>query len=147
MRVADVAPGTSIRVDYLRNGQANSVDVIVGERPANPGFDEGEQSRSDKGNQQSRQRLGIQIDDVTPQLAEQLKLRIPSGAVIMQLDPSGAAARSGLQRGDVVHRFGRTQIESAADLTAAVQSAASAREIVLQIERNGRLAFVTIKLD
>ena len=147
MTVADIAPGTSVRVDYLRNGKASSADVTVGERPSNPGFDDEEQGNNDKGNQQSRQRLGIQIDDVTPELAQQLKLRIPSGAVIMQLDPNGAAARSGLQRGDVVHRFGRTTIETASDLTAAVQSASGAREIVLQIERNGRLAFVTIQLD
>jgi serine protease Do len=148
--VADVAPGTSVRVDYLRDGSASSTTVKVAERPANAGMRSEEGDDEDGANPEdqgaSQQKLGVSARDVTPEIADQLKLRIQSGAVITDVDPSGAAAEAGLQRGDVIHRLGRTQISSYADLVSAVKGLSSESEVVAQVERGGRLAFVTIRL-
>jgi serine protease Do len=144
-RVADVAPGSTVRVDYLRDGQAANTSVTVVERPANAGQenDEGD----DRGGAEARpSKLGVSLRDVTPELADQLRLKIPSGAVVVEIDPTGTAASAGIRRGDVIHRIGRTQITSVADVTAAIESIEAGSEVVLQVERNGQLAFVTIRL-
>jgi len=150
--VADIAPGTSVRVDYLRDGKAASASVTVAERPANAGLqpeqgnDEGdEQGANPEEQAPSQQKLGVSARDVTPQIAEELKLKIASGAVIMDVDPSGAAAEAGLQRGDVIHRLGRSTVNTFADLASAVKGL-SGEEVVVQVERGGRLAFVTLRL-
>jgi serine protease Do len=148
--VADIAPGTSVKVDYLRDGRASSANVTVAERPSNAGVqpaegeDDDDQGSNDSG--ASQEKLGVSARDVTPQIADELKLKIQSGAVIVSVDPSGAAAEAGLQRGDVVHRFGRSQVTSTADLAAAVKAAGAEGDVVLQVERGGRLAFVTVHL-
>jgi serine protease Do len=67
--------------------------------------------------------------------------------VITAVDPSGAAAAAGLQRGDVVHRIGRTEVSTLAEFAAALKSAPNEGEMVLQVERGGRLAFVTVRLE
>jgi serine protease Do len=147
--VADLAPDTTVRVDYLREGKPGTATVTVAVRPANAGLQEGEedddQGAPDSG--ESGKRLGITGRDVTPEIAEQLKLKVPTGAVITAVDPSGAAAAAGLQRGDVVHRVGRTEVSSFEELAAALKSAPNEGEVVLQVERGGRLAFVTVRLD
>jgi serine protease Do len=147
MAVADVAPGTSVQVGYVRNGAPSSVTVTVVERPSNPGLagNESEQP-DDQSATPSRQKLGVGIDDVSPEIAQQLRLKIANGAVIVAVDPNGVAADAGLQRGDVVHRFGKNEIKSAADLTSAVAAHPTGGKVVLQIERQGRLAFVTVDL-
>ena len=41
--VADIAPGTSVKIDYLRDGRSESTHVNVAERPANAGIPGAEQ--------------------------------------------------------------------------------------------------------
>ncbi|MBK6427851.1 MAG: PDZ domain-containing protein, partial [Blastocatellia bacterium] len=52
-----------------------------------------------------------------------------------------------LQAGDVIHRFGKSTVANSGDLSQAVDSATPGSQIVLQVERRGTLAFVTIELD
>jgi serine protease Do len=144
--VADISPGTSVKVEYVRDGRPASTTVTVTERPSTIGAQpDGDDQGSDDQNQgASQEKLGVSARDVTPQIAAELKLKIQSGAVITEVDPSGAAAEAGLQQGDVIHRFGRSQISSYADLASAVKGLGSNSEVVLQVERGGRLAFVTV---
>lgn len=149
--VADVAPGSTVTVEYLREGKRQSTSVTVAERPRNIGMggQTGEEppAEDEGASKASRAKLGVSIADVTPEVAAQLKLREPKGAVITGLDPSGVAAQSGLQSGDVIHRFGKTTVTTAADLSKAVDAAEPGSQIVLQVERRGTLTFVTIELD
>ncbi len=146
--VADITPGTTVKVDYLRDGKSESTHVSVADRPANAGIPGAEQDDDNGSNGgASREKLGVSVSDVNAEIADQLKLKIPSGAVITSVDPGSAAAEAGLQRGDVIHRFGRSQITSARDLSAAITAANGQSQIVVQVERNGRLAFVTIELN
>ncbi len=148
--VADVAPGSTVTVEFLRDGKRQSTSVTVAERPRNLGVSgqEEEPPAEDEGSSQaSRAKLGVNIADVTPEVAAQLKLREAKGAVITGVDPSGVAAQAGLQSGDVIHRFGKSAVTSAADLAKAVESATPGSQVVLQVERRGTLTFVTIELD
>jgi len=66
--------------------------------------------------------------------------------VITDVDPSGAAGQVGLRQGDVIHRFGRSVIRNAEDLSTAVSAAQAGSAVVLQVERGGRMVFVTVEL-
>src|SRR5262249_28719624 len=91
-------------------------------------------------------KLGLSVQTVTSEIAQELKLKSTSGAAIDYIQPGSPAAEAGLQQGDVIHRIDRTPITSADDMINAVKSKSGEGEIVLQIERQGRLAFVSIKL-
>ncbi|MGB5035632.1 MAG: trypsin-like peptidase domain-containing protein [Blastocatellia bacterium] len=149
--VADVTPGSTVTVEFLREGKRQSASVTVAERPRNLGIgmqpDEEPPAEDESASKASRAKLGVNIADVTPEIAAQLKLREPKGAVITRVDPSGVAAQAGLQAGDVIHRFGKSTVANSADLSQAVDSATPGSQIVLQVERRGTLAFVTIELD
>jgi serine protease DegQ len=63
-----------------------------------------------------RGRLGIIIQDVTPDLAEALDLDVERGAVVTQVEPDSPAERAGLLPGDVIVRFNDVAVEGSADL-------------------------------
>ena len=49
--------------------------------------------------------LGVEIQEVTPELAQSFGLTKPEGALIASIEKDGPAAKSGLERGDVVLKF------------------------------------------
>lgn len=147
--VADLAPGSTASIDLVRNGAKETVKVTLGERPANAGLAP-EQDKSEAPEQdlrQSRQKLGVVPGDVTPEIATRLQLKGQTGAVVMQVTPGSAADEAGLQRGDVIHRIGRTEVKAASDLVSAVAQVESGAQVALQVERGGQTFYVTLTLD
>ena len=63
-----------------------------------------------------RGRLGIGIQDLTPDVAEALKLGELRGALIASVEPGSAAARAGLRTGDVVTAIDSRPVHGATDL-------------------------------
>lgn len=63
-----------------------------------------------------RGRLGVGIQDLTPDIAEALKLGELRGAVIVSIEPGSPAQRAGLQVGDVVTAIGGRAVQGATDL-------------------------------
>jgi len=68
------------------------------------------------------------------------------GAVVASVVEGSAAAKAGLQRGDVITRFGDRDINQSDDLVAAVQSAQVGDRLELVYSRNGAEARVTVTL-
>jgi serine protease DegQ len=63
-----------------------------------------------------RGRLGIGIQDLTPDVAEALRLGELRGALIASVEPASAAAKAGLKTGDVVIAIDDRPVHSATDL-------------------------------
>lgn len=139
--VADTPVGKSVMVKYVRDGRTETTTVKLGERPG------AKEDTQPQGEEQGGIKLGVSVMDVTPNVAGELRLKINSGAVIQQVQPGSPASEAGLQRGDVIHRINRTPVTKAQDLIGALRSLKGEQEIVLQIERNGQLSFVTVTLD
>ncbi|HEY7543844.1 MAG TPA: trypsin-like peptidase domain-containing protein [Blastocatellia bacterium] len=147
--VASLPVGKSVRVDFVREGKPESVTVELAERteevlnasrnqPAPPDQPQGEMEPG---------RLGLFAQTVTPEKAQELKLKIASGAVVVFVQPGSPAFEAGLKHGDIIHRFGRAEIKSADDLTAASKAAKEGERVAVQIERNGLLTWITIEIE
>lgn len=83
--------------------------------------------------------IGVGIDDVTPELAEQLKLdKEQKGALITQVFPGDPADKAGLQAYDVVVKFGEDKVEDARDLQVAVGKAPLGKRTPVEAIRDGK---------
>lgn len=146
--VAATPVGKSVLVDFIRAGRPESITVDVAQRPENVNArnNEAEPLRPE-GQPPKATRLGVSVQPVTPEIADQMRLKEPTGVLIRTVDPGSPASEAGLRHGDVIHRVGKTEIKSVEDLTEAVKLLASGEEVAIQVERNGRMSFVTITIQ
>jgi serine protease Do len=93
-------------------------------------------------------RLGIVGLDVGPQLAGLIPpLLVGSGVVVAARTLDSTSADSGLQAGDVIHALNRIQVDSVEALRAALRGVEPGAPVALQIERQGKLAWLAFEAE
>jgi serine protease Do/serine protease DegQ len=84
-----------------------------------------------------RAHLGVQMQDITPELAEAFDLKDTRGAVVTLIMPDSAAEKSGLLVGDVVIAIDGNRMENANNLRNDVGLLRIGQTITLDILRDG----------
>ena len=84
-----------------------------------------------------RGRIGVVIQDLTPDLAAAMGIDARKGAVVSAVEPGSPAQRAGLRPGDVIVAIDGKPVEGARDLRTAVALVEAGRELELEILRNG----------
>jgi Do/DeqQ family serine protease len=91
--------------------------------------------------------LGAKLQEVTPEIADSLGLKRPSGALIASLVPGGPAARAGLKTGDLLVSIDGIDIEdpNAFDYRFATKPIGGAAQV--GVVRQGRNFVVPVSLE
>jgi serine protease Do len=82
--------------------------------------------------------LGVEIQEVTPDLAQSFGLAKPEGALIASVDKTGPAAKAGIERGDIVTTFNGRPVHEEHELPALVAQTAVGTKVPVDILRNGK---------
>ena len=137
MNVSLMQPGTTVSVKVLREGSPREFSVRLEELPT-------EQARVQKsGNDQDNGLDGVSVENMSAQTARELG--IPSatpGVVVTDIDPSSAAAHSGLQQGDVIQEVNHRAVKNTSDFERAVHN--SQDETLLLINRQGNTLYLAV---
>ena len=64
----------------------------------------------------TRGRIGVQIGEVTKDVAESLGLPKAAGALVQRIEPGGPADKGGVEAGDIIVKFNGSPIEKSSDL-------------------------------
>ena len=91
--------------------------------------------------------LGVQLKDVTAEKARELKLSGEYGALVTGVDEESAAAKAGLQKGDVIVEFAGERVRSAAQLRRLIRETPAGRTVNLQVMRDGQSRTLNAKLQ
>jgi serine protease Do len=93
-------------------------------------------------------RLGILGVDLTPDLRSQLgSLRVPSGVIVVGRAADLILPDTGLQAGDLIHQLNTTSIDSMETLRTAVRDLKTGDPVVLQVERDGGLLYLSFEME
>jgi serine protease Do len=149
LRIASFAPGSTVKLHIWREGKQQDVNVTLAARPSDQelakrgrGGAPGQGGDDDQGQPSGLE--GVSVEDLSPDVAQQLQLeRGTTGVVVTDVDESSAAATAGLQRGDVIMQVNRQPVRNANDFDRIVRS--SKGTTLLLVNRGGRRAFVAIE--
>jgi serine protease Do len=81
--------------------------------------------------------LGVMIQDVTPALAKEFKLKDSTGALVGEVMPKGPADKAGLKDGDVVLDYNGKKVTDSRHLKLAVGETKPGTTVPLKILRDG----------
>jgi len=109
--IGSSAVGSTVRMKIVRDGRDMSIPVTIADRTevlqantnAGGGRDNG-LGRDDTA-EAIPARLGIRIQDVTPDMVRQFRLPVQSGVFISAVEPGSAADDAGLVRGTIITRI------------------------------------------
>ena len=90
--------------------------------------------------------LGVEIQEVTPDLAQSFGLAQPIGALVANVDPTGPAAKSGIQRGDIIISFNGQQVQDEHQLPELVAQTTIGSTVPVEIIRNGKHVKIEAKI-
>jgi len=85
----------------------------------------------------TRGRLGVQISEVTTDVAESLGLGRARGAEVAMVEPGGPADKAGLKVGDIILKFNGKDIERSSDLPRLVGGSAVGSRASVTVWRRG----------
>lgn len=91
--------------------------------------------------------LGVMIQDVTPSLAKEFKLKDQKGALIGDVVPNGPAEKAGLKSGDIVLEFNGKAVTGSRQLKLQVARVKPTESVPVKVLRNGstKTLEVTVK--
>jgi len=109
--------GSKQDLKVVRDGKSIDLAVEVKSMPEQFGTTGGRVRRGRTGESiYSNRELGLELADLSPQVAEQLGLRGQSGVVVIGVDQDGPAAAAGIREGMLIIRVGRNQeVKTVAD--------------------------------
>ena len=91
--------------------------------------------------------LGVEIQNITPALAQEFNLKTPTGALVGDVVANGPADEAGFKDGDVVTEFNGQKITDSRQLQLAVAETSPSSKVPVKILRNGetKTLEVTVK--
>ena len=87
----------------------------------------------------TRGRIGVQIGEVTKDVAESLGLTRAQGALVQRVETGGPAEKGGIEAGDVILKFNGAAIERASDLPRMVGSTKPGTRSTVTVWRKGAM--------
>ncbi len=93
--VLDKKAGDKLSLGLQRDGRAVAISLALASMPKPPG------------EKLAWDRLGLRLEEMTPQQAEKLGLPRPIGVFIVEVASRGPADRVGVRRGDILYQLGR----------------------------------------
>ncbi len=133
--VATTAPNSTVKIDLLRNGKKETISVKIGTMQ-----EEGQEAISTP----EKSNWGLMVQELTPQLAQQLGLEPgTTGVVISDVNEGSPAAEAGLRPGDLITEVNRTAIQNMNDYQQALKKVKSGANLLLLVKR-GSGAFYAV---
>jgi serine protease Do len=91
-----------------------------------------------------RGRIGVQIDQVTKEVAESIGLGKPIGALVRNVEAGAPAEKAGVEAGDIITKFDGRGIDKAGELPRIVGNTKPGTHSTMQVYRLGKYRDMTI---
>jgi serine protease Do len=136
--VAATPVGSEAPLKINRDGKDMTLKVKVGKL-------ESEKPTTPQTEQTSQGKWGLQLQELTPDLARQLGSKRQAGVVVAGVQPGSPAEEAAVQRGDIILEVNRRAVKGAGDAREKIEKVGKKESLLLLIEREGKSLYIVLK--
>ena len=132
--VGGTTPGKAVKVEIIRDGKRKNLNVTIAIL------------KDEEIKVAALDPLGIQVQDITPDIAKSLNLKGVEGVLVSDVTPGLAGGEAGLKRGDIIAEVNRKKIKNMSDynrVTAKLKRGATA---LMLVKRGGTTIYIAVKM-
>ena len=135
-----MAPGTSVKLDVMRNGESKTVSLTLGTMP--------DQQQASAGSDRAHPTSGVPHLGLTLAPASEVDGAGQQGVVVTAVDPDGPAAEHGMQTGNVILDVAGKAVSNAGDVRKALDDAKTSgkHEVLMRVKMGDATRFVALPL-
>ena len=136
--VAQTTPETNVKVVVVRDGKLMTLDVGI------EILKDGDQKIAQRG--ATEDPLGMQGQDITPDLAQSLNLDSEEGVLVSDVTAGQSAAEAGIRRGDVITEIDRKPISNMVEYKKSLGTIKKGRTVLFLIQRGGTTIYIAVRI-
>ncbi len=135
--ISVLKPGSTAKLGYVRNGKQSTVDVTIADRQKLFATRLGEDDEGGEAAKPQENKLGINVRDITPDLADKMKLPNTKGVIVQDVKPGGFGDTVGVSRGDVILEINKQPVNSESDFSKLQSQLKSGQDVVFLVRPRG----------
>jgi len=125
LAVADLPPGATAKIKYVRDGKTLTAEIKLSERPDNPN-EPAPKSSPGKKDETGSLMPGVEIQELTDAARQQLNAPADlKGVLVSRVDADSGAAEKGLHQGSVITEIGSSKVTSVSEALQALKATKS----------------------
>jgi serine protease Do len=136
--VAATPVDEEVKVTVIRNGKERQLTIQVGKLPS-------EEAKLEKSVQPAKGQWGLQLHELNPQIAHQLRLKADQGVVVVGVEPGSPAHEAGIQQGDVIVEVDRHPVNSVEDVKENIDNSKDKDHLLLLVQRENGKFYVPLE--
>ncbi len=134
--VSLTAPGSKEKIVVLRHGKRKNLTVTIG--------NQAQGSQLADSSTQSSNEIGLTVQSITSQLAQQYNVKAGSGVIVSHVKPDSIGAKAGIKVGSVILQANRKQVNNAADFKRAIKESRAKKSMIMLVKSNDFQRFVVL---
>jgi serine protease Do len=137
--------GQNVQLTVWRKGQTIKVPIKTGELPNEIARASNEPPRPAQPERQEVGKFGLQVQELTKDVAERLHLPVEKGVVVTDVEDNSIAAAQDIQREDVITEVDGKPVTNVQSFREALNKADPKRGVLLYLDRKGSKTFAVLK--
>jgi len=137
--VAQTEVGSKAELTVIRKGKEKKITVQIGK------LDEELLAKSGLSDESVNQKLGITVQELTPELAQSLGIKDETGLLISDVESGSPAANAGVKRGEIILEINQQTVEDLKQFKETLAKIKQGDNILLLTKRDDHTRFVVIK--
>ena len=136
--VASTPVGKKVIVEVIRKGRKKKFEVEVGEI---------KEEKKAPAAREAKPRLGMTVEEITPELAGKLDLTEKKGVVVVRVDANSPAKEANIRPGDIILEVDQEAVENLEGFEEKIEDYKTGDTVLFLINRKGTTLYVTLKIE
>ena len=136
--ISALKPGTTAKIGYVRGGKSETANVTIADRSKLFATRLGEEEGGEEPQQPQESKLGINVRNITPEMADQMHLPNSKGVIVQDVKPDGFGDTVGLGRGDVIIEINKQPVNNEDDFRRIQTQLKAGQDVVFLVRPRGQ---------